>query len=283
VTIFQSGSGTLKRADSRTAVRARVRTGVVAACVLATLGLSSSAFGWAGKPKDMLRQYDGSGDVVYLVVDESCDSTNYTVEQLKPAIYGLATFAASHEGTLGTSPLRNNANLGLSFKFEHFHADRQSPEQNLRELTQERNAVDLDQHARRIRAARRGPCRTDLFGAMQQVAEELDGTVTRGQPVKIVIMTNGVVVGRGFDFRRPQPSVTTLLARVRRSGFVPRLPQGAFSKVSVVFVGLGRTTNLGPQRNAWLHSFWKQYVSESGGTPYFFRTLDDLAQAARNP
>ena len=109
---------------------------------------------WSGVPKNELSWYRNDGTRVLLVVDESQDSINYSVPQLEGLIYALATYAAQTQGSLSVAGLRNNTISALRFSDPiAFSTRKHSDVQRRRDLTAQRNAVDLAHLARVIRAA----------------------------------------------------------------------------------------------------------------------------------
>ena len=152
--------------------------------------------------------YRNDGTRVVLVVDESQDSINYSAPQLERLIYALATSAAQSQGSLSVAGLRNNTISSLRFSDPiPFSTRKHSDVQRRRDLTAQRNAVDLAQLARVIRAARQGPQWLDLLEGMVQIHESLEGLNPDGRPVLVVLVTNGLVATPSFNFRGAVPGV----------------------------------------------------------------------------
>ena len=88
-------------------------------------------------------------------MDESQDSINHSVPQLEALIDALATYAAQRQGSLSVAGLRSNTFSALRFSEPiAFSTRKQSDVQRRRDLTEQRNAVDLARLAGVIRAAR---------------------------------------------------------------------------------------------------------------------------------
>jgi hypothetical protein len=245
-----------------------------AAVACSALAFAVGAHAWSGVPENEISWYSSDGTRVVLVVDESQDSINYTVPQLKRLIYSLATYAAQTQGSLSVAGLRNNAIAALRFTDPiAFSTRKQSDVQRRRDLTAQRNAVDLGRLARVIRAARQGPQRTDLLEGMVQIQRSLAGSNPDGRPVLVVLVTNGLVVSPSLNFRGAVPDVKKALDRARSDGTLARLPG-----VRLVLVGVGRASSgVDPSKEQWLHDFWRTYALAAGATPYFVRSVADVS------
>ena len=246
------------------------------ACV--ALAFAVGACAWSGVPDNELPWYRNDGTRVVLVVDESQDSINYSAPQLERLIYALATSAAQSQGSLSVAGLRNNTISSLRFSDPiPFSTRKHSDVQRRRDLTAQRNAVDLAQLARVIRAARQGPQRSDLLEGMVQIHESLEGLNPDGRPVLVVLVTNGLVATPSFNFRGAVPGVKAVLDQARAKGLVAELKDAR-----LVLVGVGRATGVDPAKNRWLHDFWRSYARAAGAKPYFERSIGDVSLLVEN-
>lgn len=244
------------------------------ALACAALAFAVGAGAWSGVPKNEIPWYGNDATRVLLAVDESQDSINYSVPQLERMISALATYAAETQGSLSVAGLRNNTISALRFTDPiAFSTRKHSDVQRRRDLTAQRNAVDLARLARVIRAARRGPQRTDLLEGMVQVQGSLAGSDPDGRPVLVVVVTNGLVATPSFNFRGAVAGVKAVLDRARAGGLVAELPG-----VRLVLVGVGRASSgVDPAKYRWLHDFWRSYALAAGATPYFVRSIADVS------
>jgi hypothetical protein len=248
--------------------------GLGGALAVAALAFAVGACAWSGVPDHELSWYGKDGTRVLLVVDESQDSINYSAPQLEGLIYALATYAAQSQGSLSVAGLRNNTISALRFSDPvPFSTRKHSDVQRRRDLTVQRNAVDLARLARVIRAARQGPQRTDLLEGMVQIEGSLAGSNPDGRPVLVVVVTNGLVATPSFNFRDAVAGVKAVLERARAEGLVAQLPG-----VRLVLVGVGRASSgVDPAKYRWLHAFWRSYALAAGATPYFVRSIGDVS------
>lgn len=252
----------------------RRRRAVVALGMCTILTIPPSADAWSRPPKNEIPWYRNEGTPVLLIVDESQDSIDFSSVQLERLIYSLATYAAETEGSLAVAGLRNNSIAALQFTPPiAFSTKKHSDEQRKRDLTAQRNAVDLARLAQAIHTTRKGPEQTDLLEAMVQIQSTLAGLDPDGRPALVVVVTNGLVVTRDFNFRRPQPGVENLLARVKALGLLAHLPN-----VRLVLVGLGRApSGVDARKYQWLQSFWHAYARAASAVPYPLRSINDVS------
>jgi hypothetical protein len=216
------------------------------------------------------------GLVVVTVVDVSCDEAPLTRSQLRDLLFATITLAAFHEGTSAIAPLRNNAIVNLPFLVTRFRSTMESDESVRRDLWHQRNAVSIDAAVTHVVNAAHGPCRTDGLEALKQIQSELSSLGAGGHPVDVIVVSNGVVVARGVDFRRPQPPPGVLVRRLEAANEVANLPG-----VRLVFVGLGRSPGIGSRRLDWLEQFWSRYARAAGGRSALFRGTDEVVARIR--
>jgi hypothetical protein len=216
------------------------------------------------------------GLVVVTVVDVSCDETPLTRTQLRSLLLATITLAAFHEGTSAIAPLRNNAIVNLPFLVTRFHSTMESDESVRRDLWHQRNEVSLDGAVAHVVDAAHGPCRTDGLEALKQVQSELSSLGAGGRPADVIVVSNGVVVARGVDFRAPQPPPAALVRRLAAAHEVASLPG-----VRLVFVGLGRSPGIGSRKLDWLEQFWTRYARAAGGRATLVRGTDEVVARIR--
>ena len=247
------------------------------ALALAALAFAVGACAWSGVPENELSWYSNDGTRVLLVVDESQDSINYSAPQLEPLIYALATYAAQTQGSLSVAGLRNNTISALRFSEPiAFSTRKHSDVQRRRDLTAQRNAVDLASLARVIRAARHGPQRTDLLEGMVQIQASLAGFNPDGRPVLVVLVTNGLVATPSFNFRGAVPRGD--------GGARPGKSRGSRRGVAgrrLVLVGVGRArSGVDPPSTCGCAISGRSYATRRGRDAVL-RALDRRRVAAR--
>jgi hypothetical protein len=227
--------------------------------------------GWfpsAASPRD--------GLVFLLVVDRSCDGPPLSRSKLKSLVFASVTEAAWREGDFGVAGLRNNTILGLNLDFAAFRSNKESDEAVRRDLWRQRNFAPIDRFVSDIVKAGHGPCRTDLLEGLKQIQAELSSHGAGARPVIIAMVTNGVVVARGINFRNPQPPPAVLVRQLQAAHLVAHLPG-----VRLIFVGLGRTWGIGSKKLDWLNAFWWQYAVAAKAHPFLMRSADDLITRIR--
>lgn len=265
----------VERASGSMSTRLLAMPAATTTAAPATRGVVEAAHGKPGgwfpsgaSPRD--------GLIFLLVVDKSCDETSFARAELKELVFAAATTAAWHEGDFGVAGMRNNSIVELEFDFAIFRSSKESDEAVRRDLWRQRNNVPIDRFVRHIEGAARGPCRTDGLEGLKQVQAELSSRGAGTRPVLVAMVSNGVVVARGVNFRKPQPEPKLLVRQLQAAGLVARLP-----KVRLIFAGIGRTWGIGSKKQNWLNSFWRQYAEAAGAHPFLVRSADALITRIR--
>jgi hypothetical protein len=207
---------------------------------------------------------------VILAIDQSCDQPRSSRSQLRALLTAALTETAWREGRLAVAGFRADAIRTLGFDSVSFRSKFTQPEIVLRDLKRQRDAVRIDSLVRHVESARRGRCATDLFEVLRAIQEQ--SRISPGRPVLVVLLTNGIVAARGFDFCQAQPKPSRLVSSLRRQGLVFSL-RGA----RVVFLGLGRTAEedcVGSRKLDFLTDFWNAYAVASS---FQVRFLSDPA------
>lgn len=209
---------------------------------------------------------DDPGRVVVFANDTTCDAGEELVQASAQALDEAVRAAALDQGTFVGDTLSTVTEPTATFSIvKRFTTDKANGPGKTRDLTKQANEfIESDEAAPLAAGHLAGtPCGSDLLPVLQVVADTIDDVPSaRDRGVDVVLVTNGIVIVDGTNFRRDDLSdarAGEIIADMRRNGLVPQL-----KGVNVYTIGVGTGDNLTPSQSRPIKRFWTALIGATG-------------------